>query len=239
MNRVSSQPLNIEDTCIGVIGTIQPNLLFEFAKGKTESGFVDRWLFAYPDDTEYPKLNHEQLPKEITKSWSEVIEKIFKLPHEPDGKHFRLTRDAMAVYSQWFNALADQKNSSSSAFAEMATKMERYCIRFAIVLEALKYGCSDKPLKSISVSSVKGGIDLCYYFMACAMKARKKFNSNPLDDLNERQRKIYNELPITFSTAEGLEIAMEYNIPERTFKDWLKSNFFKHISHGQYEKRYK
>ena len=39
-------------------------------------------------------------------------------------------------------------------------------------------------------------------------------NSNPLDDLNERQRKIYNELPITFSTAEGLEIAMEYNIPE-------------------------
>lgn len=239
VNRVSSQPLNIEDTCIGVIGTIQPNLLFEFAKGKTESGFVDRWLFAYPDDTEYPKLNHEQLPKEITKSWSEVIEKIFKLPHEPDGKHFRLTRDAMAVYSQWFNALADQKNSSSSAFAEMATKMERYCIRFAIVLEALKYGCSDKPLKSISVSSVKGGIDLCYYFMACAMKARKKFNSNPLDDLNERQRKIYNELPITFSTAEGLEIAMEYNIPERTFKDWLKSNFFKHISHGQYEKRYK
>lgn len=214
VNRVSSQPLNIEDTCIGVIGTIQPNLLFEFAKGKTESGFVDRWLFAYPDDTEYPKLNHEQLPKEITKSWSEVIEKIFKLPHELDGKHFRLTRDAMAVYSQWFNALADQKNSSSSAFAEMATKMECYCIRFAIVLEALKYGCSDKPLKSISVSSVKGGIDLCYYFMACAMKARKKFNSNPLDDLNERQRKIYNELPITFSTAEGLEIAMEYNIPE-------------------------
>ena len=64
------------------------------------------------------------------------------------------------------------------------------------------------------LSSVKGGIDLCYYFMACAMKARKKFNSNPLDDLNERQRKIYNELPITFSTAEGLEIAMEYNIPE-------------------------
>lgn len=145
----------------------------------------------------------------------------------------------MAVYSQWFNALADQKNSSSSAFAEMATKMERYCIRFAIVLEALKYGCSDKPLKSISVSSVKDGIDLCYYFMACAMKGRKKFNSNPLDDLNERQRKIYNELPITFSTAERLEIAMEYNIPERTFKDWLKSNFFKHISHGQYEKRYK
>ena len=44
-------------------GVIQPGLLFELAKGKTESGFVDRWLFAYPDEGEYPKLNNDQLPK--------------------------------------------------------------------------------------------------------------------------------------------------------------------------------
>jgi len=100
VNRVSSQPLNIEDTCIGVIGTIQPGLLYEFAKGKTESGFVDRWLFAYPDDSAYPKMNQEQLP-------------------------------------------------------------------------------------------------------------------------------------ITFTTAEGLEIARDYAVSERTFKEWLKSNFFRHISRRQ------
>lgn len=47
VNRVSSEPINIDDTCIGVIGTIQPGLLNEFAKGKIDSGFVDRWLFAY------------------------------------------------------------------------------------------------------------------------------------------------------------------------------------------------
>ena len=239
VNRVSSQPLNIEDTCIGVIGTIQPGLLSEFAKGKTESGFVDRWLFAYPDDSEYPKMNHEQLPRELTKIWSETIEQIYKQPYEPGAKPVKLTKDAMAVYSKWFNALADQKNVSSSSFAEMATKMERYCIRFAIVLEALKCAAAKKPVKSIGVSSVKGGIDLCYYFIACALKARKKFNNNPLDQLTERQRKIYNDLPISFTTAEGVEVAKEWELGERAFKDWLRSDFFRHISHGQYEKRYK
>jgi hypothetical protein len=93
--------------------------------------------------------------------------------------------------------------------------------------------------KTISAASVKGGIDLCYYFTACGLKARKKFNLNPIDELNEKQRKIYLELPISFTTAEGLEVAAGFDMSERTFKEWLKSNFFRHISHGQYEKRYK
>lgn len=239
VNRVSSEPLNIEDTCIGVIGTIQPGLLQEFAKGKTESGFVDRWLFAYPDDSEYPKMNNEQLPKEITVCGSGIIDKIYKIPYKGNEKPVKLTKDAMDIYANWFNALADQKNAASSSFAEMATKMERYCIRFSIVLEALKFACGKKALKSISADSVKGGIDLCYYFIGCAQKAKKKFDSNPIEDLTEKQKKIYLELPISFTTAEGLEIACESNMSERTFKEWLKSKFFRHISHGQYEKRYK
>lgn len=239
VNRMSSRPLNIENTCIGVIGTIQPGLLGEFAKGKTESGFVDRWLFAYPDDSAYPTLNQAQMPRELTERWKTIIEKIHKFPYKEDSKPLRLTKDAMAVYTDWFNALAAQKNVSSPHFAEMATKMERYCIRFSIVLEALKCACSGKPIKSIGVSSIKGGIDLCYYYMGCSLKARKRFNCNPLDELNEKQRRIYNELPISFPTSEAIEVASTHGMSERTLKDWLKSNFFKHISHGQYEKRYK
>ena len=47
---------------------------------------------------------------------------------------------------------------------------------------------------------------------------------------------IYNELPITFETGEGVEIAKAHKVSERTFKDWLKSGFFRHIKHGTYEK---
>lgn len=238
VNRMSSQPLNIRDTCIGVIGTIQPGLLHEFAKGKTESGFVDRWLFSYPDDTTYPKLTDDQLPPEVTETWCRIIQRIYTLPYDQKGKVVRLTPAAMKIYTNWFNSLADLKNSSSVGFAEAATKMERYCIRFAIVLEAMKYGCGQETLDEISEWSVKCAIDLCYYYMSCTMKARRKFQRNPLEDLTERQRQIYKELPISFSTQEGLEIAMGLGASERAFKEWLKTDFFKHVSHGQYEKRY-
>ncbi len=239
VNRVSSQPLNIENTCIGVIGTIQPGLLGEFAKGKIESGFVDRWLFVFPDVTSYPKLNEQQMPRELTKRWDKIVEKLLAIEYNPEAKPVKFARDAMRAYTQWFNALADQKNASSASFAEMATKMERYCVRFAIVLEALKCVCEDKAVKSISLSSVKGSIDLCYYFISCALKARKKFYSNPLDDMTEVQRKVYNELPISFSTAEAVELGTRLGMKDRTLRDWLKSNYFRHVSHGQWEKRYK
>ena len=239
VNRVSSQPLNIEDTFVGVIGTIQPGLLTEFAKGKTESGFVDRWLFAYPDENVYPKLNGEELDSKYTHRWSCIIEELFTPLYTPDAPPYRLNAEALALYTGWFNALADRKNTASASFAEMATKMERYCIRFAIVLEALNAACNFEVVREISAESIKGGIDLCYYFMGCAMKARKRFNRNPVEELNERQKRIYQELPVSFSTQEGLEIACAAGSCERAFKEWLKTDFFIHTSHGQYEKRYK
>lgn len=239
VNRVSSEPINIDDTCIGVIGTIQPGLLNEFAKGKIDSGFVDRWLFAYPDKMLYPKLNHDEISKDITRNWNDIIAKILKIPYKGKSKILRLTKEAMTEYAQWFDSLADQKNEGSPAFAAMATKIERYCIRFAIVLEVMKYGCGQSKLKSISLDSIEGAISLSHYFISCANKAHKQFSSSPLGELTEQQRRIYNELPISFTTGEGVEIAQDCGLGERAFKEWIKSKFFRHISHGKYEKRYK
>jgi len=238
VNRMGSQPLNIHDTFIGIIGTIQPGLLYEFAKGKIESGFLDRWLFSYPSTTEYPKLTMEELQPEITESWSNIVNRIFDIPYDGESRTVRLTDDAMRIYTDWFNAMADLKNSDSFKMAEVATKIERYCIRFAIILEALKYGCGKEPVEAISAGSVKGAIDLCCYYMACAIKARRFFRRNPTNSMNELQKCIYSELPIRFSTAEGLEIAIEMGMKERTFKDWIKSDYFRHVCHGQYEKKY-
>ena len=57
--------------------------------------------------------------------------------------------------------------------------------------------------------------------------------------MNTVQKSVYSELPIQFTTAEGLMIAMEMGMKERTFKDWVKTDFFKHVSHGLYEKTYR
>ena len=77
VNRINCQPINIQDTFIGIIGTIQPGMLPEFAKGKKESGFLDRWLFSYPEVKQYPRLNMEELDPAVPRRWSEIIERIY------------------------------------------------------------------------------------------------------------------------------------------------------------------
>lgn len=44
---------------------------------------------------------------------------------------------------------------------------------------------------------------------------------------------------IGITTREGLSIALQHSMSERTFKDWIKTALFKKLDYGTYEKRYK
>lgn len=63
--------------------------------------------------------------------------------------------------------------------------------------------------------------------------------SDPLGTLTENQRSIHLDLPSVFTTREGLSIALQHSMSERTFKDWIKTATFKKLDYGTYEKHYK
>lgn len=239
VNRVGADPVKINDTCIGVFGGIQPEILVSFAKGKIQNGFVDRWLFAFPEKVPYPKFNDIDIDERIAQSWNKIIQRILSLPFEGTPKVVKLSPGAKALYKEWFDNLSDQKNNGGSSFAGLATKMDRYCGRFALVLEVLKFGCKQSKLLDISEDSMRGAIALSYYFIACGIKAHRKFISSPVDELPDMQKTIYDELPQSFETRTGLLVAERYGMPERTFKRWLSTNLFRKITHGYYEKRYR
>lgn len=73
-------------------------------------------------------------------------------------------------------------------------------------------------LLDISEDSMRGAIALSYYFIACGIKAHRKFISSPVDELPGMQKTIYNELPQSFETKAGLLVAERYGMPERSFK---------------------
>lgn len=85
---------------------------------------------------------------------------------------------------------------------------------------------------------MKDAFKLTYYFIAGAQKALKKFHSDPLGTLTEKQRSIYLDLPSVFTTREGLSIVLQHSMSERTFKDWIKTATFKKLDYGTYGKRY-
>ena len=237
--RKGKRKTKLKTTCVSIIGTIQPESLPEFAKGKTENGFIDRWLFAYPEKVKAPKFKTGRPMPEIVRMWNDVINRILEIEYNADTKPIVLSEEAEKVYANWYNALADKKYDAPAVFRRAATKMERYLVRLAIVLEAMRYGAGGEPVKEISAWAVRGAIDLVYYYLSCGMKARKKFRNGPLDSLTDQQRMIYTDIPVRFETKEGIEIAGEHGMCERAFHKWLHSDYFIKCSHGNYERRYR
>lgn len=80
--------------------------------------------------------------------------------------------------------------------------------------------CKESRLLDISDDSMLGAIALNYYFIACGIKAQRKFLNSPVDELPGIQKTIYDELPQSFETRTDLVIAERYGMPERIFKRW-------------------
>ena len=237
--RKDKRKTKLKNTCVSICGTIQPESLAEFAKGKIDNGFIDRWLFAYPKRVKSPKFKAGRQMPEIIDMWKIVISRIMSIEYVPGTPPIIMNDEAEKVFSAWYNALGDLKDISDTSFRKAATKMERYCLRFAIVLEALRFATDGEPVKEISAWAIKGAIDLVYYYLICGMKARTKFKSGPLEKLTEMQKEIYRDIPVKFETKEGVDIAKEHGMSERSFYLWLKTDFFIKNSHGVFERRYR
>ena len=239
VNRLHSESFSVSNPFVGIIGGVQPGLLRKFADGKTDSGFIYRWLFAYPDKRTFSRFQDDEIDDHTLHQWETVIDTIRRIRYNGRTTVIRLSPEAYDLYKQWYNTGRTTMEHSSTSFIGITTKMERYCARFALILEVLRYTCGQSDLTSISAQSMKDAFKLTYYFIAGAQKALKKLHSDPLGALTEKQRSIYLDLPSVFTTREGLTTALLHSMSERTFKDWIKTAIFKKLDYGTYEKRYK
>ena len=239
VNRLHSDSFSVSSPFVGIIGGVQPGMLRKFADGKTESGFIYRWLFAYPDKRTFSRFQDDEIDDETLSRWNIIIDTIRKIRYNGRTTVIRFSPEAYDLYKQWYNTGRETMEHASTSYIGITTKMERYCARFALILEVLRYTCGQSDLSAISAQSLKDAFKLTYYFIAGAQKALKKFHSDPLGTLTEKQRSIYLDLPSVFTTREGLSIALQHSMSERTFKDWIKTAIFKKLDYGTYEKRYK
>ena len=239
VNRLHSDSFSVSNPFVGIIGGVQPGLLRKFADGKTDSGFIYRWLFAYPDKRTFSRFQDDEIDDHTMNQWETIIDTIRRIRYNGKTTVIRLSPEAYDLYKQWYNTGRETMEHASTSYIGITTKMERYCARFALILEVLRYTCGQSDLTSISAQSMKDAFKLTYYFIAGAQKALKKLHSDPLGALTEKQRSIYLDLPATFTTREGLTTALLHSMSERTFKDWIKTPLFRKLDYGTYEKRYK
>ncbi len=245
VNRKSDDPILIPFPFISVMGTIQPAVLKIFAENnRAENGFLDRLLFACVEDLEKPYWSEEELNPDITESWNEILNKISNLPihldesGNPLSEILEFSIDGRKRIFEWQRQITDFSNESKNDdIMGINAKIEMYAIRFSLILQMLFFGCGEKKDK-VSLKAVNGAIALVEYFTKSALRVREIINnSNPLENLSADKKNLYDALPDTFTTKQGVQLAFIHGIKERTLKRFLNDKgFFEKIKQGEYSK---
>lgn len=185
-NRKTSEPTYLTLPFISICGTIQPSVVADMLKNRTENGFIDRILFVFPDRV-IKKPWSKGIAPQWPAFWHNILTRIMDLPFNVDDKGnpqsriLKFAPDAMTKLKQWqLNLTRESNRAKDEALMGIIAKIEVYAIRFALCLEVLKYGTDGSPLESISLESVNGAIKLAEYFKENALKVQELISKRGL-----------------------------------------------------------
>jgi hypothetical protein len=247
INRKTSEPIFISMPFISIAGTIQPGKITELAKSMVENGGVDRLLWAIPKDIKRTAWSEEELGESTTKKWAQIISNLLDIELNlnesfmPQPEILYFTEEAKELLFEWQRQSVELGNKSDNLENNtFIVKLELYVIRLALILHMAKIACDESVGKNIGIESVQGAIKLAGYFNQTALQVRSILaDDSPLSKLREDKKKLYNNLPDEFTTKQGVEIALNNHIRERTFKRFLSDKrLFSQNTWGNYEKLY-
>ena len=97
---------------MSVCGTIQPTIIPTLAENREANGFLDRILFAWPQDIKIESIHEDdpEMDPAILEAWSRLIKDIVHIPYNGEPRHVRLSPEAESMYIRWQNAEAEKCN---------------------------------------------------------------------------------------------------------------------------------
>ena len=248
IDRVSNPiPLSVENPYLGVIGGIQPRMIqASFNKSKTNSGFFQRFLPAFPDNTEKPYINDNELPNGLMESFANWINNYIQSnpidfdieTKQPKPKIYYFSPEAKKAFFQWQHNNTDKVNEvGGSLEGEVLTKFDTHCPRLILIIQIM----IDYNSNQISLEAVKAAEKLCDYFQQCSLKVLDILeNGNPDNALPENKSNFYNSLPENFTTGEANKIGDPLGFDIKATQRFLNNtNLFKKNAHGKYSKNVK
>lgn len=172
-NRASSEPINIEKPCIYVSGGIQPDLLPTLANdSRAESGFLSRFIFAYPDLQLKQNYSNKKLNPEALTNYHKYLEALTVID---EVVNISLSNEAETIYSNWYNDNAEKTNNEPTGYLKgVYGKLDVYALRIAIVVHGMKLICNQETNTEITESTMQTAIELTEYFRATALKVYHK-----------------------------------------------------------------
>ena len=235
VDRKSSEPIRIDETNVNIIGGIQPEILKNLAQNnRSEDGFLDRFLTFYPGDTEPILFTGKNIEERWKQDYDRLINNLFDLKN----LCIKASPSNIQIYSDWQHKAVQQFKDDTLDRAIQA-KLETYVWRLALVLEVIHQASKNEFKASLRDQSLKDAIELAEYFRDNSFKVHDKIiSNNPVDDLTEQRRLLYEELPLEFKRADVLSLFEKYEVKGGTISRFLNNpKLFARHKYGHYKKR--
>ncbi len=182
VNRKADGALLITDPFYSVIGSIQPAMLPKVfgIDSFADSGYIQRWLWVFPDSFDFPDYSEVELPKQCTDVWNMVVKTFTEnLNKINDPITVTLHSDAKKLYISYINELqAKKRNTSDDYERSIYSKLAIQCNRWALSLWIVGAALTDQEYPNvINASTMQYAIDCMKYFEKTALKVKEIISS--------------------------------------------------------------
>jgi hypothetical protein len=141
------EPIRIYHPHLCIAGNLPPGMLGEMVNRRGDDGFLDRWLYVYPDRR--PKLKSSQrrpVSNEAIRGWTDVVRNLWNRPMDTSEAHPRpqvvsFSNNGKAEFNRLHDAHVDEVNASDfpDALRGAWSKLEEYAGRFCLILALLRH----------------------------------------------------------------------------------------------------
>ena len=196
INRSGDDPKLLTDPFQSIVGTIQPPILVKnFGKDHIiDSGYIQRWLWIYPENIDYPDYIESKVPDNIKECWTSAVNALYDKVNSSDFEDIivELKGDAKQLYIDYFNEIQSKKRDRKSDYENaIYSKLEIQCQRIALSLWIADFVFSEGKniTLEIPVETMKYSIDCMRYFEYTALKVKSLIDSKQFTQLEKTSNK--------------------------------------------------
>jgi hypothetical protein len=144
-------------------------------------GFLDRWLFAYPDDLKAVGERWGEITLESETAWEETIKNLLNLEmregpatKEKKPEYLRLGFSGRTAWKAFTDAHADEVNKPDfpDFLGGAWSKFRGYCARLALVVHLLRKATGETRFKDLEDEDLERAAALIRYFKSHCRKVR-------------------------------------------------------------------
>jgi len=166
-------PILLERPFVSVTGCLQPDTIRTLLhENKSDDGFVDRILFAYPAARPPGQWSEAIVSPATREAVGGLFERLYELSFCPDGPiRVKMNADAKRLWVEWYEYNQQELVEVADILRGAWAKMPSQCARLILISHLTSWAAGETPAAEVvQVQAVVQGTTLAEYFKSHVRK---------------------------------------------------------------------